>query len=92
MPESARDTRPARFQCRICNKRFPEFGPFERHVLTCSKEHENELADAAVWHQEFHAAPDPEWESFNEDLRREYGDPSVQFGRPKNSVKRLRES
>lgn len=93
IPSSARDTQPAKYQCRICNGKFVEFRAFESHVITCSKVHENELADASAWHSEFHEHPDPEWHQYNEDLRQAGLDPNIQFSRNrKTNIRRASES
>lgn len=91
IPESARET--PKFQCRICNDRFVELNSYERHVLKCSRAHETELAEAAEWHEWFHQAPDPEWETYNENYRRQGIDPNVQYSRNRRSnIRRARES
>lgn len=69
----------------MCNDRFTDLRALEAHVIKCSRVHENELADAAAWHTEFHEAPDPEWAAYNEDLRRQGIDPNVQFNRGRKS-------
>lgn len=94
IPESAKDTQPARFICRICNDRFVVWRAFEQHVIKCSKVHENELHEFAAYHQKIaQDIPDPEWEAYNLGLRNQGIDPDVQFNRGrKSNIRRASES
>lgn len=93
LPESSRDTKQVKFQCRICNHRFQTFRVYEDHVIRCSKEHENELHEYGAWYVETHREPDPEWADYNLGLIKQGIDPDVQFSRGrKTNIRRASES
>lgn len=92
IPSGAQIDRPG-FQCRMCDAPFWTLPALESHVIKCSEDHASELAVAQAWWRDFYGTVDPEWEQYNESLRRQGLDPEVQYARGRKSdIRRASES
>jgi hypothetical protein len=78
----------------MCRQEFGDVQALVNHVENeCWPVHGDELEATAKRRADFHRAPDPEWEAYNDDLRRRGIDPDKQFDRRlKHGHRRLRES
>lgn len=79
--------------CNVCGSDFGSRPAYTLHVVKCAEAHGQELLELQADVRRFNAAPDPEWQDYNEGLKAQGLDPEIQYARGRRSnIRRASES